>query len=73
MLDANARVTKETAMTTKHTHPADPQKDDRAREDQKSHGDQQNRSKKDGHTSQVGSSQDQLSQRNRGQGARRPG
>ncbi len=47
------------------------QDDDLAREDQASHGDQQNRSKKDGHTSQVGSSQDQHSQRNRGEGARR--
>lgn len=50
----------------------DPQADDQAREEQRSHGDQQNRSKKDGHTSQVGTGQDQSSQRNRGQGARRP-
>jgi len=50
----------------------DLQDDDTKREDQKSHGDQQNRSKKDGHTSQIGTSQDQTSQRNRGGGARRP-
>ncbi|HUH61229.1 MAG TPA: hypothetical protein VL001_14280 [Candidimonas sp.] len=62
-------------MTTRQPSPKDqkhnPQEDDRAREDQRSHGDQQNRSKKDGHTSQVGTGQDQNSQRNRGQGARR--
>lgn len=40
-----------------------PQRDDTRREAQKSHGDQQNRTKKDGHTSQIGSSQDQTSQR----------
>ena len=50
----------------------DLQEDDTRREDQKSHGDTQNRSKKDGHTSQIGPSQDQQSQRNRGHGARRP-
>ena len=44
--------------------------DDREREAQRSHGDQQNRTKKDGHTSQIGSSQDQVSQRNRGGGNR---
>jgi len=49
----------------------DLQNDDTRREDQKSHGDQQNRSKKDGHTSQIGTGQDQTSQRNRGAGARR--
>ena len=43
-----------------------PQNDDQSRETQKSHGDQQNRSKKDGHTTQIGSGQDQTSQRNRG-------
>ncbi|NYT38605.1 hypothetical protein [Allopusillimonas soli] len=48
-----------------------PKDDDTRREDQKSHGDQQNRSKKDGHTSQIGASQDQVSQRNRGSGSRR--
>jgi len=53
--------------------PADkPQADDLRRESQRSHKDQQNRSKKEGHTSQIGTSQDQSSQRNRGQGARRP-
>ena len=48
------------------------QDDDTEREDQRSHGDQQNRSKKDGHTTQIGTGQDQNSQRNRGGGARRP-
>ncbi len=51
----------------------DLQDDDTKREDQKSHGDQQNRSKKDGHTSQIGSGQDQTSQRNRGGGTQRQG
>jgi hypothetical protein len=60
-------------MTNRPTpKPEDPQKDDQERETQRSHGDQQNRSKKDGHTTQVGTGQDQHSQRNRGQGARRP-
>jgi len=53
--------------------PADHvQADDTQREQQRSHGDQQNRSKKDGHTSQIGSSQDQKSQRNRGGGGGGP-
>jgi hypothetical protein len=47
------------------------QADDQPREAQRSHGDTQNRSKKDGHTSQIGTGQDQSSQRNRGAGARR--
>lgn len=47
-----------------------PTEDDTKRDEQASHGDTQNRSKKDGHTSQIGSGQDQQSQRNRGQGAR---
>ena len=59
-------------MTNRPTQkPEHPQKDDQERETQRSHGDQQNRSKKDGHTTQVGTGQDQHSQRNRGQGARR--
>lgn len=58
--------------TTEHKDKTHKQDDDRHREEQKSHGDQQNRSKKDGHTSQIGSGQDQISQRNRGGGARRP-
>ncbi|MBB5217330.1 hypothetical protein [Parapusillimonas granuli] len=45
--------------------PENPQKDDPPKESQRSHGDQQRRSKKDGHTSQIGSSQDQVSQRPR--------
>ncbi len=44
--------------------------DDTPREQQASHRDTQNRSKKDGHTSQIGTGQDQQSQRNRGGGAR---
>lgn len=39
------------------------------REEQQSHGNEQNRSKKDGHVSQVGSGQDQQSRRNTGGGA----
>jgi hypothetical protein len=64
--------TKESIMTTEKNVPQeDLQDDDTKREDQKSHGDQQNRTKKDGHTSQIGSGQDQISQRNRGGGAQR--
>lgn len=49
-----------------------PQADDQLKEDQQSHGDQQRRSKKDGHATQLGSGQDQTSQRNRkGGGAQR--
>ncbi|HWK70647.1 MAG: hypothetical protein WBA83_01315 [Burkholderiaceae bacterium] len=60
-------------MTNRPDQPSESlQKDDRLREEQRSHRDQQNRSKKDGHTSQIGTGQDQNSQRNRGQGARRP-
>ena len=55
---------------TKSQPSNDKTADDREREEQRSHGDQQNRSKKDGHTSQIGSSQDQVSQRNRGGGNR---
>ncbi|MNT73334.1 hypothetical protein D3C72_2120290 [compost metagenome] len=44
--------------------------DDTPRTSQASHGDTQNRSKKEGHVSQIGTGQDQQSQRNRGQGAR---
>lgn len=47
-------------------HKEAPQSDDRDREEQRSHGDQQNRSKKDGHVAQVGSGQDQSSARSRG-------
>jgi len=51
-------------MTTrKPQSESEIQQDDTPREKQKSHGDQQNRSKKDGHTSQIGSSQDQQSNR----------
>ncbi|MCD0504877.1 hypothetical protein [Bordetella petrii] len=54
------------------TRPAPATQDDTPRDAQKSHGGVQNRSKKDGHATQVGSGQDQQSQRNRGAGARRP-
>lgn len=47
-----------------------PASDDTARETQASHGDTQNRTKKEGHVSQIGTGQDQQSQRNRGAGAR---
>jgi len=47
------------------------QDDDLTRAEQNSHHDEQKRSKKDGHTSQIGTGQDQSSSRNRGQGARR--
>lgn len=48
------------------------QADDQNRVDQKSHGSKQNRSKKDGHTDQIGSGQDQTSQRQKAAGTRRP-
>lgn len=49
-----------------------PQTDDTDRTEQQSHGSEQNRSKKDGHTTQIGTGGDQQSSRNRGGGARRP-
>jgi len=49
----------------------DPRQDDTRREQQASHGSSQNRSKKEGHTDQIGTGQDQSSQRHRGAGARR--
>ncbi|GAA4341600.1 hypothetical protein GCM10023144_42580 [Pigmentiphaga soli] len=51
--------------------PADKLADDRAREEQRSHRDEQKRTKKDGHVGQIGTGQDQQSQRQRGAGARR--
>lgn len=48
-----------------------PQDDDTQREEQRSHGSEQNRTKKDGHTDQIGTGQGQTSQRQRGEGARR--
>lgn len=48
----------------------DRSQDDTSRETQASHGDTQNRTKKEGHVTQIGTGQDQQSQRNRGQGAR---
>lgn len=49
------------------------QADDQSRETQRSHGDTQNRTKKDGHANQLGTGQDQASSRQHGAGARRPG
>jgi len=60
-------------MSTK-TQPqegASRQDDDTTREEQQSHGSTQNRSKKDGHADQLGTGQDQTSQRQRGAGQRR--
>lgn len=47
-----------------------PSADDTPREAQADHRDTQNRTKKKGHVSQIGTGQDQQSQRNRGAGAR---
>ena len=47
------------------------QSDDTKRSEQKSHGSEQNRTKKDGRPSQLGTGSDQVSQRQRGGGARR--
>jgi len=47
------------------------QADDASRKQQNSHGSEQNRSKKDGHTTQIGTGMDQQSGRNHGQGKRR--
>ncbi|WP_353150366.1 hypothetical protein [Pollutimonas bauzanensis] len=55
--------------TKKHgdKQPTTPeQDDDTLREEQKSHGTQQNRSKKEGHATQIGSGQDQQSSHSRG-------
>ena len=60
-------------MSTRKPKPeAEVQQDDTSREAQKSHGSQQNRSKKDGHPTQVGSGQDQQSNRTRGRGGNQP-
>lgn len=57
-------------MKPKDTTKPDPSSDDTPREAQASHRDTQNRTKKEGHVTQIGSGQDQQSQRNRGPGAR---
>lgn len=54
---------------TEKTSPR--QQDDTSRQEQRSHGSTQNRSKKDGHPDQLGTGQDQTSQRQRGAGQRR--
>lgn len=56
---------------TRQQQPKDLQQDDTRREEQKSHGSEQNRTKKDGHTDQIGTGQNQTSQRQHGGGARR--
>ncbi|AOB32310.1 hypothetical protein AKI39_18680 [Bordetella sp. H567] len=58
-------------MTHPQNEPADKQADDRSRETQRSHGDEQHRTKKDGHTSQIGTGADQNSSRQQGPGSRR--
>lgn len=71
-LPAAATPAKEPTMKQQpQSHPTPAAQDDTPRDAQKSHGDAQNRTKKDGHATQVGSGQDQQSQRNRGAGARR--
>ncbi|ARP94121.1 hypothetical protein [Bordetella genomosp. 13] len=55
---------------TQTTKQAD-RRDDLDRQDQASHNDTQNRTKKDGHATNLGTGQDQQSARQRGQGARR--
>ncbi|MCW0206387.1 hypothetical protein WHX56_26140 [Achromobacter veterisilvae] len=56
-------------MKSKESKP-NPSGDDTPREAQASHRDVQNRTKKEGHVAQIGTGQDQQSQRNRGAGAR---
>ena len=53
----------------KTTIPSE-RKDDTRREEQASHSSNQNRTKKDGHTSQIGTGQDQQSGRHSGGGHR---
>ncbi|MFD4838780.1 hypothetical protein ACFWP0_14845 [Achromobacter sp. NPDC058515] len=57
-------------MTKSKENKPNASEDDTPRTEQASHRDTQNRSKKEGHVSQIGTGQDQQSQRNRGQGAR---
>ncbi|HUH88842.1 MAG TPA: hypothetical protein VL003_12460 [Pusillimonas sp.] len=49
--------------TKQQSDKSQTQQDDTQRESQKSHGTTQNRSKKEGHVSQIGSGQDQQSSR----------
>jgi hypothetical protein len=63
---------KEQDMAHPPNNPPPRQADDQRREAQRSHGDEQHRTKKDGHTSQIGTGADQHSSRQQGQGARRP-
>jgi len=58
----------EQAEEVKSTNP---RSDDESRQAQRSHGDTQNRSKKDGHADQLGTGMDQTSGRQHGGGARR--
>ncbi|WP_088156698.1 hypothetical protein [Achromobacter xylosoxidans] len=59
-------------MKPKDSKP-NPSADDTDRELQASHRDEQKRTKKEGHVSQIGTGQDQQSRRNRGGGARSKG
>lgn len=59
-------------MAQKQHEQATPkQADDRKKEEQYSHRDTQNRTKKDGHATQLGTGGDQTSSRQHGGGARR--
>jgi hypothetical protein len=60
-------------MNRKPEHPEQPQQHETHKETQRSHGSTQHHSKKTGHVSQIGTGQDQQSQRQRGGGARRRG
>jgi hypothetical protein len=59
-------------MAHPQNETAPKQADDQQREAQRSHGDAQHRTKKDGHATQLGTGADQNSSRQQGQGARRP-
>lgn len=82
IVEARLRGTKRPSFHKEHdmatrksqadTPDSEVQQDDTQREEQKSHGTQQNRSKKEGHTSQIGSGQDQQSSRVRGKGGNHP-
>jgi hypothetical protein len=58
----HAHLPKETAMTSPDKKPADKKEDvrddDTSRDEQKSHGSEQHRTKKDGHTTGIGSGHD---------------
>jgi hypothetical protein len=64
-------IPQERAMTHPQKDSTSKQADDQPRDAQRSHGDGQHRTKKDGHTSQIGTGADQNSSRQQGEGARR--